>query len=105
MYARANLTAFSTASVPALKKAALAGPPSGASASRRSDKRRVDLVRDDREVGVREALELLLGGLDDVRMRMADVQAADAAREIDERVAVDVGQRGAARLGGGDRER
>ena len=66
--------------------------------------RRVDLVRDDREVGVREALELLLRGLDDVRMRMADVQTADAAREIDERVAVDVRQRGATRLGGGDRE-
>ena len=66
--------------------------------------RRVDLVRDDREVGVREALELLLRGLDDVRVGVADVQAADAAGEIDERVAVDVGQRGAAGLGGGDRE-
>jgi len=36
VYARANLTAFSTASVPALKKAAFAGPANGASASRRS---------------------------------------------------------------------
>ena len=35
--ARANLTAFSTASVPALKNAAFAGPVNGASASRRSD--------------------------------------------------------------------
>ena len=36
--ARANLTAFSTASVPALKKAAFAGPVNGASASSRSER-------------------------------------------------------------------
>ena len=56
----------------------------------------VDLVRDDREVGVREARELLLRRLDDARVRVADVQAADAAGEVDERVAVDVGERRAA---------
>ena len=39
-----------------------------------------------------------------VGMAVADVQAADAAREVDERVAVDVGQRRAARRGGDDRE-
>ena len=58
----------------------------------------VDLVRDDREVGVREARELLLRRRDDLRVRVADVQAADAAGEVDERVAVDVGQRGAPAL-------
>ena len=36
VYARANLTAFSTASVPALKNAALAGLRTGASSQRRS---------------------------------------------------------------------
>ena len=36
VYERANLIAFSTASVPALKNAAFAGPVNGASASRRS---------------------------------------------------------------------
>ena len=36
VYARANLTAFSTASVPALKNAAFAGPLNGATASSRS---------------------------------------------------------------------
>ena len=36
VYARANLTAFSTASVPALKKAAFAGPVNGDRSSRRS---------------------------------------------------------------------
>ena len=83
VYARANLTAFSTASVPALKNAAFAGPLNGASASSRSASVDVDLVRDDREVGVEEARGLLLDGLDDVRMRVADVQAADAAGEVE----------------------
>ena len=36
VYERANLIAFSIASVPALKNAALAGPVNGASDSRRS---------------------------------------------------------------------
>ena len=52
----------------------------------------VDLVRDDREVGVEEARGLLLHRRDDARVRVADVEAADAAREVDERVAVDVGE-------------
>ncbi len=70
---------------------------------------RVILVRHDSEVGVAEMLQLLLRRLDDMRMRMADVQAADPACEIDERVPVEVGDRGATRVGGddgeGDRER
>ena len=45
--------------------------------------RHVDLVRDDREVGVEEARRLLLHRLDDARMRVADVQAADAAGEVE----------------------
>ncbi len=36
VYARANLIAFSTASVPALKNAAFAGPEIGAVSTRRS---------------------------------------------------------------------
>ena len=44
----------------------------------------VDLVRDDREVGVEEACRLLLHGRDDARVGVADVEAADAAREVDE---------------------
>ena len=63
----------------------------------------VDLVRHDREVGVREELHLLLGRRDDARVRVADREAADAAREVDERVAVDVGERRAAALGYDDR--
>ena len=66
--------------------------------------RDVDLVRDHREVGVEEARGLLLHGLDDMRVRVADVQAADAAREVDERVAVDVGEGRAAALGDDDRQ-
>ena len=64
----------------------------------------VDLVRDNGEVGVGEALELLLCGGDDMRMGMADVEAADAAREVDEDVAVDVGEQRAARVGRDDGE-
>jgi hypothetical protein len=60
--------------------------------------RDVRLVRDDREVGVREAAELLLRRCDDVRVRMADVEAADSAGEVYERVSVDIGDRGAARV-------
>ena len=104
VYARANLTAFSTASVPALKNAAFAGPREGREREQPFGERHVDLVGDDREVGVQEPRGLLLHRLDDPRMRVADVQAADAAREVEERVAVDVGQRRAASLGGDDRQ-
>ena len=58
---------------------------------------------------MREAVELLLRGLDDVRVRMTYVQAADPAGEIDEGVAVDVRDRDATGLrddnGKGHRER
>ena len=59
----------------------------------------VILIGDDREVGVGEAPGLFLDRLDDPRVRVADVQAADAAGEVDERVAVHVGERRAAALG------
>ena len=81
---------------------------------RRADERRdrdqpfgerdVDLVRHDREVGVREVRELLLRRLDDLRVRVPDVEAADAAGEVDERVPVDVGERGASAFRDDDRE-
>jgi len=54
--------------------------------------------------GVAEALELLLRRLDDSRVRVADVQAADAAGEVDERVAVDVGERRSVAFGDYERE-
>ena len=62
----------------------------------------VDLVGDDGEVGVGEAVELLLRRGDDLRVGVADVETADAAGEVDERVAVDVGDRRAPGLGGDD---
>ena len=55
--------------------------------------RDVELVRDDREVRMEELRGLLLDRLDHARVGVADVQAADAAREVDEGVAVDVGER------------
>ena len=51
------------------------------------------LVRDDREVRVQEARRLLRHRLDDPRMGVAGVDHADAAREVDEDVAVDVRDR------------
>jgi len=53
----------------------------------------VDLVRDDREVGVEEPRRLLLHGGHHAWVCVADVEAADAAREVHEAVAVDVGDR------------
>jgi hypothetical protein len=64
----------------------------------------VDLVRDDREVGVEEARGLLLHRRDDARVGVADGEAADAAREVDEAVAVDVGDGRAAPFRDHDRE-
>ena len=64
----------------------------------------VDLVRDHREVGVEEARGLLLDGGDDTWVGVADVETADAAREVDESVAVDVGDGRAASLRDHDRE-
>ena len=66
---------------------------------------RVRLVGDDREIGVGEPVELLVRRRDDIRVAVPDVQAADPAGEVDERVPVDVGQRRAPRGGGHDRER
>ena len=64
----------------------------------------VQLVRDNCEIDVNQALSLLLDRLDDTRMPVADVRDPDATDEVDERVAVDVGDRRAARLGGDDRD-
>ena len=64
----------------------------------------VDLVRDDREVGVEEARGLLLHRRDDARVGVADGEAADAAREVDEAVAVDVGHGRAAPVRDHDRQ-
>ena len=63
----------------------------------------VDLVGDDREIRVGELLELGLSGFDDARVRVADVQAAHAAGEVDERVPVDVGEGGTVCLRDHDR--
>ena len=64
----------------------------------------VGLVGNDREVRMGEARELLGGRLDHARVRVADVEAADAAGEVDEDVAVDVGERRAAPLVRDDRQ-
>ena len=61
-------------------------------------------VGDDREVGVDKPRSLLLDRLDDVRVAVADVAHTDAAREVHERVAVDVGDGRVPRLFRKDRQ-
>src|SRR5581483_8808729 len=82
---------------PGVEERRLDRPGDGREPREALGERDVELVGHDGEVGVAEALELLLRRGDDVGMRMADVQAADAAGEVDEGVPVDVGQRRAAR--------
>ena len=71
---------------------------------RRSASCDVALVGQHREVGVREARQLLLAAATTRGARVADVQAADAAGEVDEDVAVDIGDSGPACLRDDDRE-
>ena len=52
---------------------------------------RVDLVGDDREIGVQEAPGLFANGFDHVRVRMPDRETADPARQVEQPVAVHVG--------------
>ena len=66
---------------------------------------RVRLVGDDREIGVSEPVELLVRRRDDVRVAVPDVQAADAASEVDERVPIYIRQRRSPCGGRHDRER
>jgi hypothetical protein len=54
--------------------------------------RDVDLVRNDREVGVEELRGLVGDRLNDARVRVTDIEAADPAGEVEEGVAVDVGE-------------
>ena len=67
--------------------------PEGRQRDQPLGERDVNLVRDDREVRVQEPRRLLLNRLDDPRVRVSDVEAADAAREVDERIPVDVRER------------
>ena len=64
----------------------------------------VALVRDHREVRVEKPRRLLLHRFDHPWMPVTDVHAPHTAREVDERVAVDVGDRAARRLGGEHRQ-
>ena len=57
----------------------------------------IALIRHHGVVGVQEAVDLLADRFDDPRVVVTDVGDADSADEVDERVAVDVGDRGATR--------
>ena len=101
---RAIFTAFSTASAPELKNAARAGPRNGATASRRSASSTYTsygtIVK---SVCVNRAACSWIAATT-CGCGVADVEHADAAREVDERVAVDVREQRAARLGRHDRQ-
>ena len=62
------------------------------------------LVGDDGEVGVEEPRCLLDDRLHDARMGVSGIHDADPAREVDEDVAVDVGDRRVLRALGEDRQ-
>ena len=64
----------------------------------------VGLVHRDREAGMGELRHLLLRRAHHLVVGMPDVERADAAREVDEHVAVDVGEQGAMRARGEDRD-
>src|SRR5207344_712724 len=55
----------------------------------------VGLVRQDREIGVEEPVDLRVEGRRDARIPVAHVQAADATGPVEEGVAVDIGDRAA----------
>ena len=59
----------------------------------------VALVRDHGVVRVEEPRALLLHSFDDTRVSVTHVDGADSAGEIDEAIAVDVGDRRSLRLG------
>ena len=98
------MTAFSTASVPALKKARALGTGDGHERTEPLGELDVALVRHDGEIGVNEALALLLDRLEHPRMTVADVHHTHPAGEVDEAIAVDVGDRHAFGLGRKDRQ-
>ena len=88
MCARAIFTAFSIASAPVVKSTALRRL-----ADERAQPRRqldVRLVHRHLKTGVHQAIELFADGADHERMAMAGVEHADAAREVEVFLAVDV---------------
>ena len=92
------------ASAPELKKAARVGPAERSQLSEPLRELDVPGIGHDGEIGVDEPGRLLLDRLDDVGVAVADVAHADAAGEVDERVAVDVRDRRVQRLGGKNRQ-
>ena len=88
---RAILTAFSTASAPELKNAALFGPEIGLRATIRSASSTYASYGTIVKSVCRKRSTWACSACGDGGVRVADVQAADAARPVEERVAVDVG--------------
>ena len=90
MWARAILIAFSTASAPEFRKNVFFGKVPGVSCVHTLGQLHVALVRRDLDAGMQKSSELRLDRGDHRLSAMADVQAADAAGEIEIAIAVHV---------------
>ena len=98
VYSRASLTAFSTASVPALKKAARLSPEIGTSSpSRSASSTYSSYATTVKSVWTKRSACSAIA-CTTFGMTVADVHHPDASDEVDERVAVDVGDRRSTRL-------
>ena len=100
---RATFTAFATASAPLLTKKVRFSWEPGVMPVEPFGERDVGLVRGHRETHVCEPVELLADRLDHAGMPVTGVDHADAAAEVDEAVAVGVGQDGSLGVDDGDR--
>ena len=100
---RATLTAFSTASAPLLTKKVRFSWRARREPVEPLGQLDVGLVGGDREADVGEPVELVADRLDHARMAVAGVDHADAAAEVDQPVAVGVGEDGAFGVHHGDR--
>ena len=89
--ARAIFTAFSMPSAPEFTSSERCSPPARRELAEAPADLDVRLVGADDEALMQVALGLLLHGLDDRRVPVANVLAADASCEVDERATVDVG--------------
>ena len=90
VYLRASFTAFSTASAPLLASSVFFGKVAGRDFVQQFRQLDVRLIGGDQRAGMNELVCLLLDRFDYGLRRVAHGEHADAAGQIDERVAVDV---------------
>ena len=104
MWARAILTAFSTAFGPGAEEDRLLLALARRQRAQALGQAQVGLVHDDLERGVGDPIELGLDRLHHVRVAVADVHHADAAGEVDVAATGDVPELGPLGVIGDDRD-